>query len=104
MVFKRNLFKKKQLLLKYNFQKIELVQKIKKSLLRNHFNNYKLRLSFTVHNYEQNISDSNIYFKTFQKLMCPYSLCKKVPSRHLLFSRFFLNKQINSLKINNLLK
>lgn len=104
MVFKRHLFKKKQLLLKHNFFKIELIQKIKKSLLRNHFNHYKLRLSFTISNYESNIWDSNVYFKTYQKLICPYSLCKKVPSKHLLFSRFFLNKQINTLKINNILK
>lgn len=104
MVFKRHLFKKKQLLLKYTYINKELWLKIQKSLLRNHYNHYKLRLSFTVDKSEQSLYSHNRYFKTFQKLICPYTLSKKVPSKRMQFSRFFLNKQINTLKLNNIIK
>ncbi len=98
MLYKRKLFKKKQLLLKYIYLQNELNILIKKSLFRNHNNNFIFRLSFAV-----NIKTNNKlnYFKTMQKLICPYSLSKKVPSKHYLFSRFFLNKRLNSLNISN---
>ena len=104
MVFKRHLFKKKQLLIKYQFINQELWKKIKKSLFLNHYNHYKFRLSFNLNQIEPLLYDNNRFFKTFQKLVCPYSLSKKVPSKRLNFSRFFINKQINTLKINNMLK
>jgi len=101
MVFKRKLFKKKQILLKFFFNKKELKLTIYKSLFKNHYNYYIFRLSFSTNIYFNNKKD---YFKTLQKLTCPYSLCKKVPSRHFLFSRFYLNKQLNYLKTSNVYK
>lgn len=98
MLFKRKLFKKKQLLLKYIFLQKELDIIIRKSLFKNHSNNYMFRLTFTVNT--DKYSKLN-YFRTIQKLICPYSLSKKVPSKHFLFSRFFLNKRLNSLNISN---
>lgn len=104
MVFKRHLFKKKQLLVKHNFIGQELWDIAKKSLFRNHYYHYKFRIAFNLNQHEPVLHDTNRFFKTFQKLVCPYSLSKKVPSKRLHFSRFFINKQINTLKINNMLK
>jgi len=101
MVFKRKLFKKKQILLKLFFVKKELKSIIHKSLFKNHYNHYITRLSFTIDMY---FNKNNNYFKSLQKMFCPYTLSKKVPSRHFLFSRFCLNKQLNSLKIANTYK
>ena len=101
MVFKRKLFKKKQLLLKLFFLKKELKLIIYKSLFKNHYNNYIFRLSFSTNIYFFKKID---YFKTLQKIICPYSLSKKIPSRHFLFSRFYLNKQLNYLKTSNIYK
>lgn len=98
MLFKKKTFKKKQLLLKYFFKKNELIYKINKSLLKNHYNHYIFRISFTVNTL---FRDTNSFFKSRQKLICLNTLDKKIPSKHYLFSRFFLNKQLNSLKINN---
>ena len=98
MLLKRKLFKKKQLLLKYIFKKNELKDIILKSLFRNHYNHYIFRLSFTVQIKSKNV---NTFFKSRQKLVCLYSLDKKVPSKHYQFSRFYLNSQLNSIKINN---
>ena len=41
------------------------------------------------------------FLKTMQKLVCPYTLSKKVPSKHFAYSRFFLNKRLTSLKFSN---
>lgn len=100
MLIKKKQFKKQQLLTKYLFNKNELLCKIKLSLLRNHNTNYLDRISFTV-------SKSNtpiFFFKSRQKNICLSTLSKKIPSKHYMFSRFFLNKQLNSLKINNVSK
>jgi hypothetical protein len=101
MVFKRKLFKKKQILLKLNYVRKELKLLINKSLFRNHYNNYMFRLSFTINIYLHSKKD---YFLSLQKMFCPYTLSKKVPSRHFLFSRFYLNKKLNYLKISNTYK
>lgn len=104
MVFKRYLFKKKQLLLKHNFKKYELQSIIEKSLLRNHYNNYIFRLSFSFVKEEKMLNESCMFFKTYQKLICPFTLCNKVPSQRFLFSRFYINKHINTLKLGNVFK
>jgi len=101
MIFKRKLFKKKQILLKLIFKKKELKLLIYKSLFKNHNNNYIFRLSFSINLYYLEKKD---YFKTLQKLFCPYTLSKKVPSQKFLFSRFYLNKHMNYLKTSNLYK
>lgn len=104
MIYKRKLFKKKQLLVRHLYQNNELFAKIRKSLFRNHYIKPISRLSFNIENLEPALMSSNIYINTFQKMYCQYTLCKKVPSKQFLFSRFFLNKQLNTLKINNVLK
>lgn len=101
MVFKRKLFKKKQILLKLIYVKKELKLLMYKSLLRNHYNDYIFRLSFTINKFFHEKKD---YFKTLQRMYCPYTLSKKVPSKHYLFSRFYLNKQLNYLKMSNTYK
>jgi hypothetical protein len=98
MLAKRKKFKKTQLLLKFFFLKNELKFLIFKSLLKNHYNHYLFRLSFTVNIF---FFSKNDYFFSLQKLICPYSLCKRVPDKNFLFSRFYLNTQFNSLNINN---
>ena len=98
MLLKRKLFKKKQLILKHIYKKNELKNIILNSLLRNHYNHYIFRLSFTV---KDRIKNSNTFFKSRQKLICLYSLDKKIPSRHYNLSRFYLNSRLNSIKINN---
>jgi hypothetical protein len=55
------------------------------------------RLSFTI-NW---LFVKKQYFKTFQKLVCPFSLSKKVPNKNFSYSRFFLNKKLESFNINN---
>lgn len=97
---KRKRFKKNQLILKLLFLKKELQNKIFKSLLRNHFNNFEFRLSFTFNFF----TNKNQYFKTFQKLICPYSLSKRVPNKKFYYSRFFLNKKLNTFNISNVYK
>ena len=101
MLLKRTLFKKKQLLLKINFLKTELKALLIKSLLRNHYNHYIFRLSFCMVNKYDN---KKHYTKSYQKLLCPYLLCKKVPSNRFMYSRFFLNKKMNLNKINGVFK
>lgn len=104
MVFKRHLFKKKQLLLKHNYKNQELQLKISKSLLKNHYNHYIFRLSFTFIKDDELLNDSCRFFKTYQKLICPFTLGNKVPSHKFLFSRFYINKHINTLKMSNVFK
>ena len=98
MLLKRKLFKKKQLLTKHIYLKTELKNILKKSLFYNHYNHYNLRLSFTIQETKKN---KLYFFKTFQKLVCPHTLSNKVPSKHFFYSRFFLNKRLNSLTFNN---
>lgn len=81
--------------------KTELKSLVKKSLFRNHYNDYVFRLSFTISNSKNSKKD---YFKSLQKMFCPYSLSNKVPSKHFLFSRFYLNKQLNYLKVSGIYK
>lgn len=100
MLEKRKRFKQNQILLKLNFLKYEMRQLINKSLKQNHFNNYLFRLSFTL-NWQVKKCQ---YFRTLQKLVCPFSLSKKVPNRKFWYSRFFLNKKLNSFNINNVYK
>lgn len=100
MLEKRKRFKQKQLILKLKFLKYELKQKIIKSLKKNHYNKPEFRLSFTL-----NLStNKNQYFKTYQKLVCPYTLNKRVPNKTFSYSRFFLNKKLNTFNINNTFK
>lgn len=98
MLSKRKKFKKTQLILKFYYLKNEFKFLIIKSLFKNHYNHYLLRLSFTI---VSNYSTKYDYFFSLQKLICPYSLCKRVPDKNFLFSRFYLNSQFNSLNINN---
>jgi hypothetical protein len=98
MFLKKKRFRKKQLLLKMIFIKRELNLLIQKSLFRNHYNHYIFRLSFTINSVFKERKD---FFKTLQKLFCPFTLEKKIPSKHFMFSRFFLNKRLNSLRISN---
>lgn len=100
MLEKRKWFKQNELILKLNFLKNELKQKIIKSLKKNHYNNFKFRLSFTL-NW---INNKFQFFKTQQKLICPFSLSKKIPNKNFYYSRFFLNKKLNSFNINNTFK
>ena len=98
MLLKKKNFKKKQLLIRFFFKKIELKKTLKLSLLKNHYNHYEQILSFT---FVKNKQNKFLFFKCRQKLICLHTLGKKVPSKKFQFSRFFLNKQLNFLKINN---
>ncbi len=98
MVMKRQRFVLKQRLLKFSFKKIELKLLILKSLFKNHYNDYIFRLSFCV---KILFLDKKYYFKTLQKLVCPFTLEKRVPDKDYLYSRFFLNQNLNSLNISN---
>jgi hypothetical protein len=98
VLLKRKKFKKKQILLKLNFLKKELKFLIHKSLLKNHQNHYIFRLSFTINLFF--FSKKN-YFWGLNKLICPFTLSKKVPDKKYFFSRFFLNTQFESLNISN---
>lgn len=100
MLEKRKRFKQNQLVLKLNFLKNELKIKIIKSLKTNHYNNPEFRLSFTLNWFIKKIQ----YFSSHQKLICPFSLNKKVPNKSFNYSRFFLNKKLNSFNINNTFK
>jgi hypothetical protein len=98
---KKKKFRKNQIILKMIFIKNELKRLIHKSLFRNHFNNFLFRLSFTISDF---FNKQKNFFKSLQKLFCPFTLEKKVPSKHFLFSRFFLNKRLNGLLICNTFK
>lgn len=98
MFIKKKKFKQNQLFLKKKFKTLEKTFLLKKSLLKNHYNHYLLRLSFTFR-YDNELKD--LFFFSRQKLICLQLLDKKVPSSKYLFSRFFLNKQLNSIKISN---
>lgn len=98
MVAKRQKFIFKQRKLKIIFKKIELKLIIYKSLKRNHYNHYILRLSFCINKF---FLDKTNCVKTLQKLVCPFTLGKKVPDKDYSYSRFFLNQSLNSLNICN---
>ena len=93
-------FKFIQQYIKLIYLKKELLNLIKKSLLCNHFLKPQERLSHTL----ANELNKNNFFKTYQKLVCPHSLSKKVPDKSFMFSRFFLNKKLNTYYINNVFK
>jgi hypothetical protein len=98
VLLKRKKFKKMQVILKLDFLKKELNFKIHKSLLKNHYNFYLFRLSFTINLFFFNKKD---YFFSMNKLICPFTLSKKVPDKKYFFSRFFLNSQFENLNISN---
>ena len=100
MLEKRKRFKQNQLILKLKFLKYELKSLIWKSLKNNHFCHYETRLSM---NWSWKFNKT-FYFKSYQKLICPFSLSKRVPNKNLFYSRFFLNKKLNSFNINNVFK
>lgn len=100
MLEKRKRFKKNQLILKLIYIKKELKNRIFNSLKKNHFNHYIFRLSFTLNFFKVKTQ----FFKTFQKLICPYSLSQRVPNKKFHYSRFFLNKKLNTFNINNVFK
>ena len=100
MLGKRKLFKKNQLILKLVFITNELKNKLFKSLKKNHYNTYLFRLSFML----IPVIDKCNFSKTLQKLVCPYSLSYKVPNKRFCYSRFFLNKKLNSFNMNNTFK
>lgn len=100
MVAKRKRFKKLQIFIKLIYLKYELKERIRNSLKKNHFNLPKFRLSFTI----AWLYIKKQFFKTFQKLICPFSLSKRVPSQSFSYSRFFLNKKLNNFYINNVFK
>ena len=101
MLVKRNKFYKYQLLLKVKFKKNELYYLIYQSFFKNHYLVPSFRLSFTINLFFFNKLD---FFRSIQNLNCPYTLSKKVPSRHFLFSRFLLNNQFNTLRFTNTYK
>jgi hypothetical protein len=100
MLEKRKRFKQNQLLLKLKYLKYELKNLLWKSLKKNHFCHYTLRLSI---NWLWQ-TDKSFYFKTHQKLICPFSLSKRIPNKNFSYSRFFLNKKLNTFNINNVFK
>lgn len=100
MLEKRKRFKKNQLILKLIFIKTELKAIINKSLKKNHFSTPLSRLSYNINWY----NNKQQFFKTVQKLICPFSLSKRVPNKHFWYSRFFLNKKLNNFFINNVYK
>ena len=100
MLEKRKRFKQNQLLLKLKYLKYELKNLLWKSLKKNHFCHYTLRLSI---NWLWQ-TDKSFYFKTYQKLICPFSLSKRIPNKNFCYSRFFLNKKLNTFNINNVFK
>ena len=100
MLEKRKRFKQNQLLLKLKYLKYELKNLLWKSLKKNHFCHYTLRLSI---NWLWQ-TDKSFYFKTHQKLKCPFSLSKRIPNKNFSYSRFFLNKKLNTFNINNVFK
>jgi hypothetical protein len=80
---------------------MELKNIIVKSLFRNHFIHYTHRLSLYI---SDNLENKNLFFKTYQKLICLYKLESKVPNKKFNFSRFFLNKKLHTLRITNVYK
>lgn len=80
---------------------MEIHSLITKSFLKNHYFNPQDRFACTV---IFNNPSKLEFFCSYQKLICLQLLDKKVPSSKFLFSRFFLNKQLNSLKITNVTK
>lgn len=100
MLEKRKRFKKNQLILKLVFIKNEIKSIINKSLKKNHFLPPLIRLSYNRTWY----NSKEQFFKTYQKLICPFSLSKRVPNKHFWYSRFFLNKKLNNFYINNVYK
>jgi hypothetical protein len=96
---KKNKFIKQKLLKEY-YKPIEFSELLKKSLFKNHFINYKSRLSFSI---QKNYNLFNL-FKTLQRLICLVTLSVKVPNKKFNYSRFYLNKQLNKLTISNTLK
>ena len=92
----------KQLLIKYNYKRIFIMQLLTGSLLKNHYVDPLNRLSFLAQN--DYVDDLYYKYSTYQKLLCLISLCPKVHNKSYNYSRFFLNKQLEKLVISNTLK
>ena len=101
MLLKNKKFKVKQILIKSYFFKNELKYKIYNSLLKNHFNHYIFRLSFSINLF---FFKKLHYFNSYQKSICFFFLNKKIPSHKFHYSRFFFNKKLNTFNINNVFK
>lgn len=93
---------KNQLYIKVNYTKLYLVDLLSLSLKKNHFIDPLNRISY----FGQEDFRDNMYYKfsTFQKLLCLNSLSPKVPNKAYLYSRFFLNKQVDKLFVSNTFK
>ena len=92
----------KQIYLKEVYKHQYTLHLLEKSLTKNHFIKPLERLSY----FAKSKSEDNLYsrWSTYQKLICLISLSPKVNSRKYLYSRFFLNKQLDKLTIANTLK
>ena len=92
----------KQIILKQNYVQIHLEKLVIKSLSQNQFLKPIQRLSFFMQ-YSEKLNRFN-FFSSYQKLSCLTTLSNKVSNKKYLCSRFFLNKQLNSLVYSNTLK
>lgn len=92
----------KQIILKQKFIKTHLNKLILSSLKQNQNAEPLQRLSFFMQSQtELTLFD---FFCTYQKLLCLTTLSSKVHDKKYICSRFFLNKQLNTLVYANTLK
>ena len=101
MLKKKNKLQK-QLLIKYNYAQLFLENLLNSSLKKNHYLDPLNRISYLVN--EDYVNNLFFKFSTYQKLLCPISLSHKVPNKSYMYSRFFLNKQLDKLVIANTFK
>ncbi len=92
----------KQIILKQKFLNIHLLKLVRSSLSPNHNIEPLMRISFFVQ-YSSELSLFDFFF-TYQKLLCLTTLSSKVHNKKYMCSRYFLNKQLNTLVYANTMK
>lgn len=99
-MLKKKKLKLYQDILTKKFPQTEPKTLIDKSFFKNQGIHYTQRIAVgvTINN------KSRIFFKTKQKLLCLFNLSTKVPNKNFSYSRFYLNHEMDQLKICNTFK
>lgn len=91
-----------QIILKFLYKNKHLENLLVTSFSKNHFLEPLNRISFFYR--EDAVFNKFFRFNTIQRLYCLNTSSPKVPNKKYLYSRFFLNKQLENLTVSNTLK
>lgn len=81
----------------FNFKYKNLNKLLISSFKNNFYQNYMKRISFYIQKF--NVNSNKQFYQSQNKLYCPITFSKKVPNKKIMYSRFYLIKNLNGLII-----